>query len=104
MMDEQVLLTVFGRNEPEALVVVEPLHCSCRTHGRTPWYCWRARAGTRCRVACSARPRSLLIACDVVPAAMTWLRAAYDKHKKTRANARARVFCPELVMRVRASA
>src|SRR5688572_16587701 len=37
MMDEQILRSVFGRDEPETLVVVEPLHCACRTHCRTPY-------------------------------------------------------------------
>src|SRR6185369_16518133 len=32
VVDEAVLLTVFGRNEPKALGVVEPLHCAGRTH------------------------------------------------------------------------
>src|SRR5215218_1507414 len=44
MMDEQILRAILWRDETEALVVVEPLHCACRTHGRTPNWCIRGRS------------------------------------------------------------
>src|SRR5687768_13590257 len=36
MMDEAILLAITALDETEALRVVEPLHCTCRTHCLTP--------------------------------------------------------------------
>jgi hypothetical protein len=36
VVDEEILAAVLGRDEAEALGVVEPLHGAGRTHGRAP--------------------------------------------------------------------
>ena len=36
VMDEDVLITAIGRDEPKPFLLVKPFHCSC-THNRTPY-------------------------------------------------------------------